>query len=150
MKPFVHRRVATVVLYLILFRIWWNRIKSCSLNSRVIVLNRSSKISLDSLFVLVLVLVVLVLLLVSFGWFRFVVSGFSSGQTQSEQMNKVYQIRLFRRYSGYFYQDTSSYIMLHVYYPFSVLSNCSSWNDLANSSVFKCFQLSVCGLWSTV
>lgn len=43
MKPFVHRRVATVVLYLILFRIWWNRIKSRSLGSRVIVLNRSSK-----------------------------------------------------------------------------------------------------------
>ena len=58
-------------------------------------------ISLDLLFILVLVLVVLVLSLVSFRWFRFVVSGFSWGQTRSEQMNKVHQIRLFRRYSGY-------------------------------------------------
>ena len=58
-------------------------------------------ISLDSLVVLVLVLIVLVLLLVSFWWFHFVVAGFSSGQTRSEQMNKVHQIRLFRRYSGY-------------------------------------------------
>ena len=58
-------------------------------------------ISLDLLFVLVLVLVVLVLSLVSFRWFRFVVSGFSWGQTRSEQMNKVHQIRLFRRYSSY-------------------------------------------------
>ena len=33
--------------------------------------------------------------------FRFVVLGFSSEQTRSEQMNKVHQIRLFRRYSGY-------------------------------------------------
>ena len=58
-------------------------------------------ISLDLLFILVLVLVVLVLSLVSFRWFRFVVSGFSWGQTRSEQMNKVPQIRLFRWYSGY-------------------------------------------------
>ena len=58
-------------------------------------------ISLDSLVVLVLVLVVLVLSLVSFRWFHFVVSGFSSGQMRSEQMNKVHQIRLVRRYSGY-------------------------------------------------
>ena len=33
--------------------------------------------------------------------FRSVVLGFSSEQTRSEQMNKVHQIRLFRRYSGY-------------------------------------------------
>ena len=53
-------------------------------------------ISLDSLVVLVLVLIILCL-----RSFRFVVLGFSSGQTRSEQMNKVHQIRLFRRYSGY-------------------------------------------------
>ena len=56
-------------------------------------------ISLDLLFVLVLV--VLVLSLVLFRWFHFVVSGFSWGQMRSKQMNKVHQIRLFRRYSGY-------------------------------------------------
>ena len=33
--------------------------------------------------------------------FRSVVLGVSSEQTRSEQMNKVHQIRLFRRYSGY-------------------------------------------------
>ena len=33
--------------------------------------------------------------------FRFVVSGFSLGQTRSEQMNKVHPIRLFRWYYGY-------------------------------------------------
>ena len=43
MKPFVHRRVVTVVLYLILFWIWWNRIKSRSLGCRMVVLNCSSK-----------------------------------------------------------------------------------------------------------
>ena len=43
MKLFVDRRVATVVLYLILFWIWRNRIKSRSLGSRLIVLNRCSK-----------------------------------------------------------------------------------------------------------
>ena len=107
-------------------------------------------ISLDLLFVLVLVLVVLVLSLVSFRWFRFVVSGFSSGQTRSEQMNKVHRIRLFRWYYGYILPQYFQVIMLHVYYPFSVLSNCFSWNDLADSSVFKRFQLSVCGLRSTV
>ena len=96
--------------------------------------------------VLVLVLVVLVLSLVSFRWFRFVVSGFSSGQTRSEQMNKTHQIRLFRRYSGFILPRYFQVIMLHVYCPFSVLSNYFSWNDLADSSVFKHFQLSVCGL----
>ena len=82
--------------------------------------------------------------------FRFVVSGFSSGQTRSEQMNKMHQIRLFRRYSGFILPRYFQVIMLHVYCPFSVLSNCFSWNDLADSSVFKRFQLSVCGLKSTV